>query len=287
MAQEINLQKDFGSMCQTTAYFAVTLHIRSRLTKSRPIDIFFFDDRVFAILCRFTEAYKPVNEAVDKTKNQKSKGNTMPAIRSPRSSREKDISPPPTSSNTSSNRLQASSPVASAPPPPPTPAAPPPNVHARYMSAIADVFIGAVTPPNDLFCPLDPYNMMSERMLGTANPRARELFSLANRLVQEARQVPMPKNRGQKEDYDCAVKVLRDQARQAADLFWHEIRGSIPDSTTYGTIEVRDGWRIVTCVGKHESEMSDVLAQIAAQLDLPPDLVAAMAKGDRGLDLGR
>jgi hypothetical protein len=144
------------------------------------------------------------------------------------------------------------------------------------MEDLREVFIGKITPPGELFCPISAPDAGDE-VLGIASPRTRELFSLASRINQKGASLPHPKNISQKPAYDDMTLRLKDLVNHIMRLVSYEVRGTIPAAEGKPAVALRAGWEVVAPAPTSSADEDESpFAQMAKQFGIPEGLVRAM-----------
>ncbi|MBI5134497.1 MAG: hypothetical protein HZA81_03915 [Candidatus Taylorbacteria bacterium] len=159
----------------------------------------------------------------------------------------------------SGSGASATAPAASSNGTPPAPQAPsrPPNVHSVYLAEKSAIFAGRVTKPEDLYQPLKRFNEDEHFVVGEADQRTRELFSLMIHYRHLAEAVQTPKNRSEIKVRKGEIKALSQVADAIRADVWQCVHALYPE--VYGKdVSFVEGWRIVTEMTDKERAIRDV-----------------------------
>lgn len=133
----------------------------------------------------------------------------------------------------------------------------PPNVHSTYLAEKTAIFAGRVTKLEDLYQPLKRFDEEKHFVVGEADQRTRELFSLMIRYRHLAQSVETPKNRSEIKARKSEIKALTQVADAIRADVWQCVHALYPE--VYGKdAAFVEGWRIVTEMTEKERAIRDI-----------------------------
>lgn len=126
----------------------------------------------------------------------------------------------------------------------PTPAAPKPTVFQFFMTSVAEIYAGRVTPPDEIYGGCENFDRREDFKVGVIeDQKVRELFSLHSQLEEMRHHLPRPRNASQVKKYTSDVKEYSEVVELAHRLAWTAVQAMFPGQNSKHW-SLKDGWII-------------------------------------------
>ncbi len=124
----------------------------------------------------------------------------------------------------------------------PTPAAPKPTVFQFFMTSVAEIYAGRVTPPDQIYGGCEDFDRRGDFKVGVIeDQKVRELFSLHSQLEEMRQHLPRPRNASQVKKYASDVKEHSEVVDTAHKLAWTAVQAMFPGQNSKNW-SLKDGW---------------------------------------------